>query len=83
MERDLSSYFKYCYRPRSLQLTLKVICIGKDGPALFMISNWFIPFKNILGWNAVVSCACEVTLLLSVVFYVVRAAHKIFTLNLL
>ena len=34
-----------------------------------------IPVKNTLDWSAVAFCACEITQLFSVVFWVVRAVH--------
>jgi len=43
---------------------------------MFLNSNLFIPVKNTLGWNSVVYCACELYLLLSVVFYLVTAVQK-------
>jgi hypothetical protein len=52
--------------------------LGKAYRPLFLNCNWCISFKNPLGWSAVVFCACEIALLSSEVFYVVRAVHKYF-----
>ena len=35
-----------------------------------------IPVKNTLSWSAVVFCACEITQLFCVVFFVFNAQHK-------
>ena len=49
---------------------------GKGDRSLYVTSNQCIPLKNTHGWNAVVFCACEITQLLSAVFYMVRAVRK-------
>ena len=41
-----------------------------------MSTNQCIPIKNTLGSSAVVLFACDIIQLFSVVFYVVKAAHK-------
>jgi len=45
------------------------------GTRLWPAAN-VIPYKNTLDWSAFVLCVCELTKLLPVVFFVVRALHK-------
>ena len=43
---------------------------------MFMTRNRCVPVKNMLGSNVVVSCACELIPLFSVVVNVVRVVYK-------
>lgn len=42
----------------------------------FATSIWFTPVTNKLGWSAVLIYVYDITLLFSVVFYMVTAVHK-------
>ena len=50
--------------------------LGKADHPLLVTSNWNIPVKHTLRWNAVAFCACDKMQLFPVVFCVVRAVYQ-------
>ena len=59
-------------------MTLAVFsALGKSNSDSFVTSNVSNLIKNTVCSKAVVFCACEITLLLYAVFYVVRSDHKL------
>jgi hypothetical protein len=43
---------------------------------MYMTSNQYIQVNNILGWSAIISCVCQLLLLFSFVFYMVKVVNK-------
>jgi len=55
-----------CCKLTSRSLTLAVVTEGHSEPQMLMIRRRYIPLKNTLIWSVIVSCACELILLLLV-----------------
>lgn len=69
------AYWLYCCPPRRTAFTLAAVTQGSDR-YMFMNSNPRVPVKKEFAWSAVVSCACELALLVAAVCCLIAAVRK-------